>query len=94
MTEVIQILDPRGEPGTTKLRLAPRVRDLNGKVIGLLDNDWWSFGVALERMQELLKANWQVADLIRAGRKHGLPPPELLQDLSARCDVVINGLGN
>lgn len=93
MTQIIQILDPKAEPKTIRKRLAPRPDDLNGKVVGLLTNSWWSFGLAQKRFEEILRAKWNVTEFVR-GEKHGAAPPEMMQEFVSKCDVVINGMGN
>lgn len=93
MPGMIQILDPKAEPKLARKVLAPRPNDLNGKVVGLLTNGWWSFGIALQRFEELLKADYNVSEFVR-GEKHGAAPPEMMQEFVTRCDVVINGMGN
>ncbi|MBI2910435.1 MAG: hypothetical protein HYX92_22550 [Chloroflexi bacterium] len=93
MAQIIQILDPRAEPKTVRKRLAPRPDDLKGKVVGLLTNEWWSFGVAEKRFEEILRDRYGVTEFVR-GKKHGAAPPEMMEEFVSRCDVVINGMGN
>ncbi|MBI2906587.1 MAG: hypothetical protein HYX92_02895 [Chloroflexi bacterium] len=93
--KMTQILDPTAEPEEEEIALAAPVGDLNGKVIGFIDNGWWSLNVALTRIQELLNQKYRPAEIIWRKKSGSQPAPdEIIEDLAKKCDLAIVGLGN
>ncbi|MBI2864277.1 MAG: hypothetical protein HYX94_06905 [Chloroflexi bacterium] len=105
----ILIRSPIGQPRTLNLKLAPRPESLEGLTVGLLSNGWWSFNVVQQRFGELLKERCGVADVhfldfraatMEEGGGSGTwriasgAESHFIERLAAKCDVVINGLGN
>lgn len=65
MPEIV-IYEPVGVPKTAERRLAPRPRDLRGKVVGIrVDRGWMSFDLFSRRIEEKLRNEVGVADVIR-----------------------------
>lgn len=94
MTGKIEILVPTGESVIKDKGISLRVDNLNGKVIGFLDNSWNCYVSFLDRIQELLQQQYQPKAIIRKTKlDRGLAASrELLDELAASCQVVINGL--
>ncbi|MBI2908210.1 MAG: hypothetical protein HYX92_11230 [Chloroflexi bacterium] len=92
---MIEILVPKAETGPAETRGACRVGDLNGKVIGILDNRWPNYAVFLRRTEQLLSERYPACRIIKRTKPlKGVPAASaLLDELASRCDVVINGLG-
>jgi hypothetical protein len=70
----LEVLNPRGEvePPPT-LGLNPRLTDLNGKTIALMDN-WKSGGVYLQdRFEKLLKQKYPNVKILRTTKPEGKP---------------------
>lgn len=88
----IQLLSPIGEAETKDVGLAPRIGDLNGKVIGLLDNDMLGSTVLLNRVVRRLSERFQFLS-IQIERRFGNPAKQAGEKLSKRCDFVIAALG-
>jgi hypothetical protein len=62
----IIIYEPAGVPDTKERRLAPRPRDLRGKVVGVrVDRTWMSFDLVMKRVEERLRTEYGVADILR-----------------------------
>ena len=97
-TKTIEVLNPTAKATTAELEIAPRLDDLNGKVIGFLDNDKPNFGIFLSRVEELLCQNFKFAEIVHirkrvVGSGAGLPlPANHMEKLIAKCDVVVNGM--
>lgn len=87
-----RLLNPIGEVGTPRLTLAPRPRDLNDKVVGILDNLKGESTSLLDSIVNRLSANYRLA-----GRTTITPvsnePVEAAEQLSKSCDFVIAGFG-
>jgi len=92
------VLSPEGKARTSAARVAalPRFGDLRGKTIGLLDNSKPNADQLGERFAELLKERFGVARVI-ARRKitaQAGAPKEYLDELAAKADFVLSGLGD
>lgn len=93
--KMLQILDPTAQADEEEIALAPAVGDLNGKVIGFLDNGWWSLKVALTELEKLLNEKYHPAEIVWRKKPGSQAAPEdIINELVAKCDMVICGLGN
>ena len=92
--KTIEVLNPTGRTASLDLAIAPRVDDLNGKILGLIDNGKPNFDIFLSRVEELLSQKFRFADVIYA--KKALTGMALDKDkmekLVADCDVVVSGM--
>ena len=93
------ILDPTGlteRPAAEGLTLAPRPAELSGVKIGLLENGKQNARPLLEEIAGVLRERYAVGEAtIRRKDVFAAPaPPELVDEMSARCDVVITGVGD
>ena len=92
------ILNPEGKAQTCATRVAslPRFADLNGKVVGLLDNSKPNADKLEERFAELLRERLDVAKVVRRRKltaQQGAPK-EYLDELAAQADFILSGLGD
>ena len=93
--KIIEVLNPTAMAINMESKIAPRVDDLNGKVIGLLNNTKPNFDIFLNRIEELLYQRFNFADILHITKRVGntLPLPEdQMEELVAKCDVVVNGM--
>lgn len=79
-------------PGTAR----PALSGLAGKVVGFIDNAKPNFGILAEDLGELLKAKYGVSRVITRRKTSASMPakPEVIDELSSVCDVVITGSGD
>ncbi len=82
--EQIEILEPIGETGEKPRRLAPRTKDLNGKVLGLISNHVANADLFIEKLKNLLTRRINFADAIVGTES----------DLAGKCDVLLSGIGH
>jgi hypothetical protein len=59
--EYIDVLDPTAKTTVKPERMAASLNDLNGKVIGLVDNRKPNFDIFLERVEKALCQRFQFA---------------------------------
>lgn len=91
-----RILDP-GAPVTASV--APSARaldDLRGKVVAFIDNTKPNFDLLADDLAELLVSKYGVAGVIRHRKRapsDGVSAA-VLDDVVARCDLVIAGSGD
>ncbi len=91
------LLNPVGEMDPLEIPLAPRLPDLSGKVVGLLDNMKVNCELFLDRMEELLRERYEIGEVLRRKKYAGAgkeAPLEVLQELAGRCDMVIHAFGD
>ena len=92
----MQVYDPTapGPQATQDLRRA--LGDLNGKVIGFIDNTKPNFNLLARDLGELLQSRYGVKTVIQK-RKRSVAtsaPDEVLDELARDCDLVITGSGD
>lgn len=92
------ILSPQGKPRLSNDRVA-RVRglsDLNGKVLGVLDNGKPNADVLAARFEELLRERFNIDRVVRRSKISAQKPApaQHIADLAAEADFIINGLGD
>ena len=81
----IEILEPVGETrGPTRHRLAARVNDLNGKVLGLLSNHQPNADLLIDKLESLLTKRFNFAEVIKGEE------PEIAE----KCNALVTGIGH
>src|SRR5579875_791063 len=93
------ILDPTGGQRTAErvpLALAPRRQSLAQAKVGLLENGKQNARLFLEEVAAALRAQHGAGEaLVRRKAVFTAPaPPELIDELSESCDVVVIGIGD
>jgi hypothetical protein len=98
MAGTLTLFDPtaprreaRDAPGT-----ANTLSGLAGKVVGFIDNAKPNFGFLADDLGELLMSKYAVSRVIKRRKPSASVPakPEVIDELSAECDVVITGSGD
>ena len=99
MASTIRLYDPtaprretQDAPGTAKAALT----SLAGKTVGFIDNAKPNFGQLADDLGELLMSKYGVARIVKRRKPSASVPakPEVIEELSAECDVVITGSGD
>jgi hypothetical protein len=92
------VLSPEGKirPASGKIPSLPRFPDLQGKVVGVLDNSKPNADKLAARLAELLREHYGVARVIsrRKLTAQQAAPKNHLDELSAEADFVLSGLGD
>jgi hypothetical protein len=92
---VITVLDPTGRGTPRAFRQAPRLDDLNGKVLGILWNGKPNGDILLRRIQESLARSFKLSGVIRRKKAAvDVPAKEILRELALEADFIINGNGD
>ena len=92
------VLSPEGKAPTAAAKVAsvPRFTSLKGKTVGVLDNSKPNADKLAERLTELLKERYGVANVITRRKltaQQGAPK-KYLDELAAQTDFVLAGLGD
>ncbi len=91
------ILDPTGQADAPRaVTLAPRVRDMAGVRLGLLDNAKPNAAVVLETIGALLRAQHHLGEVTTYTKSYfGTPVEEdRAREIAQSCDAVIAGVGD
>ena len=90
------LLDPIAPNDVSDKFLAPRLDDLNGKVMGLLNISKNGSDIFLDRVEELMREHFDLIDVIRITKPtFARPAPqELITELADQCDFVVEGLAD
>ncbi|CAG0940926.1 hypothetical protein ANRL1_00316 [Anaerolineae bacterium] len=88
------MLTPIAERTVTRNALAPRVPDLAGLRIGLLDNGKPNVDLLLDHIRMRLSERFGITKIVRRRKNRVGLVAEYLDELVAQCDVVINGVAD
>ena len=90
----IPVYVPIGASETKPKTLAPRLERIKGARIGILDNHKEFSGTVLQGLVDELKRSYGVSDVTVWRKSYlGIPSP-FAEEMAARCDAVINGVGH
>ncbi|HYC44426.1 MAG TPA: hypothetical protein VED01_02980 [Burkholderiales bacterium] len=85
---------PTGAVDTQSKQLAPRLTTLRGARIGILDNCKEFADLVLKGVAEILERDHGVAEVTFWRKSYlGVPSP-YAQEMAAKCDAVVNGVGH
>ena len=91
----LRILDPTLDSEAEQVGLAPPLSSLEGKIVGLLDNNKLKVMELLDYVEEILRTEYRVKQVVR--RRKSDPsrpaPAEVIKDL-AGCDAVFSAVGD
>lgn len=91
----LRVLDPRLDPEGEAVQPAPRMRTLEGAVIGLLDNAKIGTAGLYDHLEAILRERHGVREFIRRRKpdtSRPVPAP-MLGELSA-ADALVSGVGD
>ena len=90
----ITVYVPTGAVDTQSKKLAPRLADIRGARIGILDNCKEFADVVLRGVTDVLRRDYGVAEVKFWQKSYlGVPSP-YADEMAAQCDAVINGVGH
>ena len=96
MKEYIDVLDPTATTTVRQVHMAMCLNDLNGKVIGFVDNRKPNFDIFLERVETALCQRFHFAEIVhlkKGGTGATVPlTPEEMKQLAPQCDAVVYGI--
>ncbi len=91
---LIEILDPAGVRRHPDEAMPLFPAELNGRIIGFLDNGKPNTDLLLDRIAEVMGGRFAFGSIVREQKRTNAGArPEILDRL-ASCDLVINGLGD
>jgi hypothetical protein len=94
--KTLPVYDPRGVVETAPLALAPRVKNLDGLRLGLLDNTKWNANKLLRGVRDRL-ASRHALGAVNYYRKESFAvaaAPGLIDRIAAENDIVLTAIGD
>lgn len=90
------VLHPGAEDDAPQNSLAPRLPNLEGRVIGLIDNHKRNADVYLEELGRLLQDRYGVSRVVtyRKASQSMPTPPEALDQLAEECDAIVHAVAD
>jgi hypothetical protein len=89
-----ELLNPRGIFHIEENPIAPRLPDLDGKLLGLIDNTKDNADLFLNALHRLIGDRHQIPDIIRIIKPGAAEPASFSRDFLDKCDFVINAIGD
>jgi hypothetical protein len=95
MTNNLGFIDPTAGASQLKIAMAPRPKDLAGKVVGLLDNTKEQADIILETVAETLRGHYGVAKVIIRRKEHYSKPATgaTIDEMAKEVQVAAAALG-
>ncbi len=95
MASDLGFIDPTAGGSQLKIAMAPRPKDLAGKVVGLLDNTKEQADIILETVAQTLRSRYGVAKVIVRRKEHYSKPATgaMIDDLAKEVQVAVAALG-
>jgi hypothetical protein len=93
----ITLVNPLDETARVSSTPAPRLTSLKGTTFGLLDISKPGGSIFLDRLEQLLKESYGVAQIVRAMKPtFTKPAPDevIAKFIDAKCDAVIEALAD
>lgn len=91
-----EVISPAGIPRIPDEALRPRPETLEGATLGILENNKEFSDWVLDRVRDRLRESVGVREVVQCRKHHLAQPasPEILEELNARCDAVLVGVGH
>jgi hypothetical protein len=91
-----ELLNPTTEAPTQTIAYAPRPQALTGKRVALVDNTKYNSDRLLEKIGEVLKAEYGAAETRMFRKKNASVPAhqEIIEEMRKTCDVMVAGIGD
>lgn len=91
----IRVLDPTAEEAAVTTVSVARLASLEGRTIGLLDNGKIHVRELLDHVEEMLRSQYGVANVLRFKKPDASrpAPPEVLAAMEP-CEAIISAVGD
>jgi len=95
MASDLGFIDPTAGGSQLKITMAPRPKDLAGKVVGLLDNTKEQADIILETVAETLRQQYGVAKVVIRRKEHYSKPATgaMIDEMAKEVQVAAAALG-
>jgi len=90
---MVRLVNPLGFPEKVQAALADRLKSLEGKTIGLIDNIKPNAGLFLSYIEEMIKANYPTVRFHKV-RKNFTSSRLIADQLQGKVQAVVNAWGD
>ena len=91
----LHVLDPTFDGQQPTQETVSRLGSLSGRTVGLLDNGKLNVNTLLNHMEELLRSQHGVSQVVRLSKPDASrPAPDDVIATLANCDAVISAVGD
>ncbi len=92
----MELLDPTFEAAPQSVAYAPRPASLQGKRVGLIENTKFNSDRLLQKIGDILKAEYGVAETHMWRKRNSSVPADeaIIAELTKRCDLMVAGIGD
>jgi hypothetical protein len=98
MSRIMQeiVFDPRGRVAAERVQPAPRVAELDGLRLGVLDNTKWNANKLLRKTAALLgeRAHFSAVNYYKKESFSKSADPALVAEIAANNDIVLTAIGD
>lgn len=94
MSAKIKLYVPEGRVRSIAVPLAPRLQELQGKVIAFMQNGKPNADVLLGRLAALMQKEYGLAGIITRAKAKTTEPAEFIEALSRESQGVVNAIGD
>jgi len=90
------VLHPGAEDPARKFVLAPRLGDLKGMTVGIIDNHKRNVDVYVAELGRVLQDEYGVAKVVTYRKaSQSIPTPaDVLDSLAAECDAIVHAVAD
>ncbi len=90
------LVDPTTQPDVADYTVAPRLRDLSGKRLGLIDDSKVNAKELLHEVADVLNERYGVASVKYHRKPSASKPadPAMIREMAEECDYVVVGVGD
>jgi len=91
----IRVLDPTVDGTDAAASAAPRLESLEGRKVGLLDNRKYNVHELLNHVEEILRSQYGVKNIVRLQKPDASrpAPPEVVDEMK-KCEALISAVGD
>ncbi len=95
-TRSTTVLHPAAEDPARNLELAPRLADLRGATVVLIDNHKKNADVYLEELGRMLREEYGVTKLVTYRKvSQSIPiPADVMDGLASQCDAIVHAVAD
>lgn len=95
MASNLGFIDPTAGGSGVKIAMAPRPKELAGKVVGLLDNTKEQADVILETVGEVLRSRYGVSRVVIRRKEHYSKPATaaMIDEMAREVQIAAAALG-
>lgn len=88
------VYQPGGVPSAAAKTLAPRLRDVRGIRLGMLDNCKEFAERVVGAVAEVLERDYGVREITVWRKGFPAQPAPFLAEMASQCEAVVNGVGH